>query len=164
MRRVLVALSVCALACGDPVHDNQVDALGAEQGDVGPLHRPGQPCLACHGGSGPAKAEFAFGGTVYKEETSDGYEGVDVQLTDATQTVKHITTNRAGNLYIGQESWQPIAPIHVQISFQDVTAQMATHIGRDGSCASCHYEPRGPASAGRVVLSVPNGPATDGGP
>ena len=56
-----------ARATSNPVHDNEVAALGPEDPSVppGPDHRPGQPCLVCHGGSGPASAQFAVGGTVY---------------------------------------------------------------------------------------------------
>src|SRR5450432_160855 len=48
---------VCALVgCGDPVHDTAVSALGPEAPGVpkGPLHRPGQPCVLCHGPQGSA--------------------------------------------------------------------------------------------------------------
>ena len=30
------------------------------------LHRPGQPCLTCHGGKGPGHVEFSIAGTLYK--------------------------------------------------------------------------------------------------
>ena len=41
-------------ACVDESHELQVQALGAEVPGVpmGPLHRPGQPCLVCHGDQG----------------------------------------------------------------------------------------------------------------
>jgi hypothetical protein len=162
MKRLLAVLVLLA-ACEDPVHDGWVDALGPEQGSTGPTHRPGQPCLACHGGSGPGKQQFAFGGTVYKEDKEDGFPGVDVQLTDASGAVRHVTTNEVGNFYLSHDDWEPIYPVHVSISIQDVKADMGTHIGRDGSCASCHFEPKGPSSAGHVQLSEPQ-PDTDGGP
>src|SRR5207249_3431097 len=39
-----------AIACGDPVHDDAVAALGPEAPGVrpGPTPRPGQPGLTCH--------------------------------------------------------------------------------------------------------------------
>ena len=51
----------------DPVHDEQVAALGPEPAgeSPGPLHRPGQPCLVCHGGLGPAHQSFSVAGTVF---------------------------------------------------------------------------------------------------
>ena len=68
----LGVLLVCAapsalLGCNDATHDEEVAALGAEDPAVppGPDHRPGQPCLTCHGGIGPAKQQFSIGGTVY---------------------------------------------------------------------------------------------------
>jgi hypothetical protein len=161
MKRALLLALV--LACEDPVHSGQVDALGPESGSTGPTHRPGQPCLACHGGSGPASNPFAFGGTIYKEDKSEGFEGVDVQLTDAKNVVKHVLTNSAGNFYIRHEAWEPSYPVHVQISFKDVAAQMGSHVGREGSCAACHFEPKGPSSAGHVVLSDPDTSGGDAG-
>jgi hypothetical protein len=161
MRRAVVLFLLFA-ACEDPVHNGEVDALGPENGSPGPTHRPGQPCLTCHGGSGPASAQFAFGGTVYKEDKNDGYEGVDVQLTDAKNAVKHVTTNSAGNFYLPHEDWEPVYPVHVSISRKDIKADMGTHVGRNGSCAGCHYEPKGPSSAGHVVLSEPD--TSGGGP
>jgi hypothetical protein len=60
------ALGLAAVGCDDPVHDDAVTALGGEDPNVpiGALHRPGQPCLVCHGGSGPAALAFSVGGTV----------------------------------------------------------------------------------------------------
>jgi hypothetical protein len=169
MRRAIFAVLLFC-ACDDPVHSGQVDALGGENGGTGPTHRPGQPCLACHGGSGPASGQFAFGGTVYKEDKDEGFPNVDVKLTDAKGVVKDVITNSAGNFYIRHEAWEPTYPVHVQISLKDpaggpdVVAQMGTHVGRDGSCAACHYEPKGPSSAGHVVLSEPDTSGGDAGP
>ena len=159
----LALVAALALGCDDPVHDQDVRALGDDQEAPGPLHRAGQPCLVCHGGSGPAGGHFAFGGTIYKLDTSDGFEGAVVLFTDATNATRQVTTNRTGNFFIRHEEWQPQNPVHVQASFKDVTAVMGTHIGRDGSCASCHYDPKGPASAGRINLSEPEADTADGG-
>lgn len=156
-------LALAALAaCADPVHDNDVSALGPEQGSTGPNHRRGQPCVICHGGSGPASSQFAIGGTVYAVRGQDAPAvGVDVQLTDAANTVKHVTSNEAGNFFIRGSDWSPVAPIHVQLTCtnpkdntQQIQNTMGSHIGRDGSCADCHFEPRGPDSAGHVYLVV----------
>jgi hypothetical protein len=155
-----------ALACDDPVHDSEVSALGDEQGSPGPKHRPGQPCLTCHGGSGPAKEHFAVGGTIYAvKDQPQGLAGVDVQLTDSRGDVKHAISNDAGNFYLTADEWSPIAPIHVQISYLTVSAQMGTHIGRDGSCADCHFDPRGAGSPGRIYLVTDPGdlPGPGGG-
>ena len=67
---VLVGSAAALFACVDEVHDQEVAALGPEQPGVppGPTHRPGQPCVTCHGGSGPAHTQFSVGGTAYEVE------------------------------------------------------------------------------------------------
>ena len=149
----LVLVGATIAACADPVHDNEVAALGPEQGGTGPEHRRGQPCLVCHGGSGPASAQFAMAGTVYAVKGQDApLANVDVTLTDATNSVKHATTNRAGNFYVSHDNWSPIYPVHVKLSLSGFDTPMTTHIGRDGSCGSCHFEPRGADSPGHVYF------------
>ena len=67
-RRVAaVLLAAAVVACVDESHELQVQALGGEAPGVspGPLHRPGQPCLVCHGEPGPASHKFVMAGTVY---------------------------------------------------------------------------------------------------
>jgi hypothetical protein len=176
-------------ACANPVHDDAVTALGPEAPGVppGPTHRPGQPCLTCHGGQGPASEQFSIGGTAYETQRlplSDGAPapasaplvGATVQLTDssslgdasdagagnATQTT---TTNSVGNFFILESDWAPVFPIgglgtnhEIQIcqgtcaSSTVAKAYMMTAIGRDGSCADCHYYPPGPLSPGPLYL------------
>lgn len=149
----MVAL-LSVVSCGDPTHDDAVAALGDTGEKNGPEHRPGQPCLVCHGGSGPASSEFSVAGTVYEVKGSDnGLEGASVIFSDTTgNDVQTATTNAAGNFYIGKGTWQPSAPYLVRVTLDPNTATMNTHIGRDGSCASCHTDPPGPRSAGRVYL------------
>lgn len=145
-----------ALSCGgDPVHDSQVSALGPETGvSPGPQHRPGQPCLTCHGGSGPASTQFSMAGTVFGvKDKSCPLAGVQVQLTDANRSQHSATTNDAGNFYVPLSDWAPVAPVHVALTFQMLTARMTSHIGRDGSCADCHYEPPSPATPGIVYMA-----------
>lgn len=193
MRILAAALGVALVlgaACADPVHDDEVAALGPEAPGVppGPTHRPGQPCLVCHGGSGPASLQFSIGGTAYETQMvplADGgapassapLVGASVQLTDssdlgdasdassvstATQTT---TTNSVGNFYILESDWAPVFPIgglgpshQIQIcagscvSTTVAKASMLTAIGRDGSCADCHFSPPGPLSPGPLYL------------
>lgn len=166
-RGALLVIVLSALgACGDPVHDNEVNALGPEKNGIppGPRHRAGQPCLVCHDGTGPGSPTFTVAGTVYAVKGEDApYEGATVHLTDANGGTHDATTNDVGNFYITQDEWTPQAPIHVEITAGDVTATMSTHIGRDGSCASCHYDPPGPASPGRVYLVVDSTDLPGGG-
>jgi len=40
----------------------------------------------------------------------------------------------------------------VSVSDGGTKIDMKTRVGRDGSCATCHSDPAGPASAGHVYL------------
>jgi hypothetical protein len=155
IRRLAITLVfVGGSSCGDPVHSDAVGALGGEVTAPGPTHRPGQPCLVCHGGLGPASAEFSFAGTIYKaQDAKDILEGVTVQITDAKSGKGSAKSNNAGNFYIPVESFTPVFPARVQISFPDgANPSMVSHIGHDGSCASCHSDPASPGSPGHVYL------------
>jgi len=168
-------------ACADPVHDDEVAALGPEAPGVppGPTHRPGQPCLTCHGGSGPAGTQFSIGGTVYTTQrlplpdggappASPPLDNATVTLTDSTNSTYSTTTNSAGNFFIPLTDWAPVFPIggaegdagfatkhETQITAAPETVYMVTQIGRDGSCADCHSYPPGPLSPGPLYLNVP---------
>ncbi len=141
-------------SCGDPVHSDAVDALGADNSAPGPLHRAGQPCLVCHGGLGPASKEFSFAGTLYKAQTTkDALEGASVEVTDAMNHKASAKSNKAGNFYLEPAALTPVFPARVQLSFPDgANPPMSTHIGHDGSCASCHADPVTPSSPGHVYL------------
>lgn len=164
-------------ACGDPTHDDAVTALGPEAPGVrpGPDHRPGQPCLTCHGGSGPGGAQFSIGGTAYAMQgSSSPLQGATVQLTDSRNSTHTTMTNTVGNFYILLSDWAPVAPIGgvtegdgglnkdhaIQVcqgpcnpnDTSEAQAYMVTHIGRDGSCADCHYNPPGPLTPGAIYL------------
>jgi hypothetical protein len=157
---VLVALASLG-ACNavedvlDPVHARAVAALGPETFGLeqGPTHRPGQPCLTCHGGQGPGSPELSVGGTVYETQAAMQWlEGAIVTLTDAKGMIKELTTNRTGNCLVRANEWRPVYPMRVSVSFGGVSIDMVTHVGRAGSCADCHTDPAGPASAGHVYL------------
>jgi hypothetical protein len=173
---VVVALVCASLALlgvvegcgGDPVHDNGVTALGPEDPAVpaGPTHRPGQPCLVCHGGSGPASTQFSVGGTVYNDPGKVPASGATVTLIDATPDAGSVsaTTNSAGNFWVPQSQWAPTFPVHVLgVGYGSDTYTMTTHIGRDGSCARCHYDLPGGGAGGAAVGHIYS-PAADGGP
>jgi hypothetical protein len=172
---VLLVAAIAAIvgACdGDPVHDNEVTALGPEAAGVspGPLHRPGQPCLVCHGGSGPSSVQFAVGGTIYQAQSGlvVPQGGATVSLVDTNSVSASASTNAVGNFWVPESQWVPTFPVHVEsVSYGDVSASMTSHIGRDGSCASCHFDPPGGDLVGHVYLSPgdePDGGFPDGGP
>jgi hypothetical protein len=153
---LLVTLPALA-ACLDATHDKQVQALGGEAPGVapGPDHRPDQPCLVCHGSEGPAKSSFSVAGTIHAvEKQSAPAVGATVQIEDIDGLVFLSPTNTAGNFYVLTSQWQPTFPIQMQVSLGPVTAQMLTHVGREGSCATCHLTIPGPASPGPVYVAT----------
>jgi hypothetical protein len=163
MKRALALLLVLAgpVACMDPVHDDAVKALGPEMGGVppGPLHRPGQPCLTCHGGDGPADSEFSLAGTVYLTQ----YEhvqapNVTVVIEDVDGVAGTVTTNEAGSFWVNADKWRPKYPLSLSVKYGIITSRMNTSVGRAGSCADCHDEKTGPTSTspGHIYVAVNN--------
>jgi hypothetical protein len=159
-----IALTVVLVSCVDESHELQVQALGGEAPGVspGPLHRPGQPCLVCHGSEGPSSHSFVMAGTVYatQGQTAPGV-GVQVFLEDATGASVSINTNEAGNFYIPTGEWSPLFPVWVpkMTMGQSTPASMQTRIGRDGSCADCHTLTPSPTSPGPVWMNAASSPA-----
>ncbi len=152
-----LTLACLLAACGDPVHDEAVAALGGESGSVGPgpTHRPGQPCLVCHESAGPGSPNFAVAGTIYTVKGgTDPAVGAVVHVTDAKGAIVDRTTNTAGNFYVTSAEWTPVFPLTVAVSYGTLTATMRTHIGRDGACASCHFGTPGPTTTGPVYLAA----------
>lgn len=147
----MVALALGATitsSCFNPVHSDEVAALGDEVSGVGtgPTHRPGQPCLVCHGGTGPGSPEFEIAGTIYeyRDVPSGGVDGVAVRLTDVTGKVVQLTSNRAGNFYLAKDRETLYYPLTVELNDSRILAppvgvkSMITTIGRNGGCAFCH--------------------------
>jgi hypothetical protein len=147
---IVVVLSGASSSCIDPVHSDDVSALGPEEQGVreGPTHRPGQPCRACHGGQGPGKPEFTIAGTVYLSRGSGlPAVGTTVEISDSTNSMvlKTLVTNEVGNFYISTDDWKPGPTFPLFIRLRDGRAdvagvkEMQTPIGRNGGCAFCHY-------------------------
>jgi hypothetical protein len=155
-----LAVGASAACFNDPTHDQSVD----DQGDDptghgnGPLHRAGQPCLVCHDGRGPARAEFAVAGTIYRShDVVTGVENAEVTLTDANGATITALTNEMGNFYLTHDQFEPTYPLAVSVKYtavsgNSVTTPMVTHVGREGSCAACHFDPEGTTSAGHVFV------------
>lgn len=141
--------AIASTSCFDPVHSDEVNALGGETNGVGPgpLHRPGQPCRTCHGGMGPGSPEFSIAGTIYlTRDVGTPQAGVSVTITDVTGDKRTLTSNQAGNFYIDINQWSPTFPVKVRVGSEGLTddqkraqAQMVSPIGRDGGCGFCHY-------------------------
>ena len=154
---VLLTVAWAAIGCSDPTHDQAVEALGGEDPGVpeGPLHRPGQPCVTCHGESGPASGEFSLAGTVYALlRENELMPNVLVRIKDINGREFSTTTNQAGNFFIRREEWQPVYPLQTSIRFSSLTKQMSTYIARSPSCADCHVHPPGPNSPGHIYIAA----------
>jgi hypothetical protein len=147
----LAAAAVSAGACNtDPVHTSAVNALGPEAAGVpqGEFHRAGQPCLVCHGTDGPASQQFVIAGTVFfgpgTTANPVGVGNAQVVLEDDSQSQFVATTDCVGNFAVRPQDWSghPQFPVIVRVvgtpegSTLDVAMQ--SHVGRDGSCGSCH--------------------------
>ena len=155
-RAGLVVAALGAVACINPVHQDEVAALGGEVNNETPGedHRPGQPCLVCHGGQGPGP-DFAIAGTVYRTRgvggereaalarPRDGSESVTVVLTDAARTEHRNVANGVGNFFVRSNDWAPVYPVRVRLEYRGsgktADKEMVSFIGRNGGCASCHH-------------------------
>jgi hypothetical protein len=160
MKRFLFLLALVGgpVACVDATHDAAVSKLGGEAPGVpeGPLHRPGQPCVTCHGGEGPGESEFSVAGTVYLffYDPVVPAPAVTVLIQDINGVAVTIPTNEAGNFYISAKDWQPTFPLKTEIRFGKIKKQMQTNIGRAGSCGDCHKMDVGPISAGKIYVAL----------
>lgn len=160
-----------AVSCADPVADDIITGLGPEKSGVrrGPLHRGGQPCLACHGGYGPGGGDFAFAGTIYATPSDPTpVNAAKITVTDATGQSRELFSNCAGNFLQEIRQWTPIFPLRVEVECTlpvpagsppgTVGAKkrsvMQTRIARDGSCASCHFGDPSQSSPGRIGCDV----------
>lgn len=150
----VVTCGVVLAAC-DPVHEDAVSALGGEARGVriGPLHRPGQPCIVCHDGALGDPPAFSVAGTIYQTETgAAAAASATVSLVDSAGRSYSATTNLAGNFYVTPSEFTPTYPMRVSVTYGNVTVKMTSLVGRDGSCAGCHVDPAGPASPGKVFI------------
>jgi hypothetical protein len=153
----LLLVLVAAVGCMDPVHDDAVNALGDEAPGVrpGPLHRPGQPCLTCHGGEGPANAEFSLAGTVYLLPLQDVPAlNAKILIEDVNGVAGTVTTNEAGNFWVNADQWHPTYPLTISMTYGSLNPRMNGTIGRAGSCADCHqFKAPTPTSSGRIYVA-----------
>jgi len=137
-------------ACKAMVAGALLFALCACIPDDGPAMRPGQDCMACHTATGAATGALPGGerghhaspawnvaGTVFDPaNASSGFEGAEVQITDATGWSFSLRSNEAGNFYSAES---PTFPLHVCISANG-TAKCQQSPLANGACNSCHSE------------------------
>ena len=157
-------LAVALSACGNPAIDVRVDALGEEKPGVppGPFHRPGQPCLLCHGTYGGEGPLMSVAGTIYATPADETpVSGAKVTLVDAQGDVRTLTTNCIGNFYVEKATWDPLFPLHAEIEYpvpgvEGATKRvvMSTRISRDGGCAGCHTGTPNQGSPGWVYCAA----------
>jgi len=148
------AFALALASCGDPVHNDAVAALGPEDPNVpvGPLHRPGQPCLLCHQPGGAA-SPFTVAGTVYMTATAQkSVANVTVLVFDSTSAMFTTTTNCAGNFFARPDDYTPVYPIWATLRAGRIQRDMNSPAHREGSCAGCHTAAVGPTSPGPVYL------------
>jgi len=149
---VLVSWGAFA-GCGNRAVDERIALLGEEDPNVpvGEFHRPGQPCVLCHGEYLRENPIMSVGGTIYAYPTKTPEEkplpvkGAKVKLTDSFGEQYEVGTNCAGNFFIETGKWDPAFPIRAEIEYPVPGALestkrvvMSTRISRDGSCAGCH--------------------------
>jgi hypothetical protein len=166
MKRLLfVSLALSALGCGDPYRDRLIDGLPPEDPKVhrGPMHRPGQPCLACHSDYGGAP-DFSIAGTLFSaagpSETPTMMSGYTVRVYDSEGQTRDVVSNTCGNFFIPRFEWDPAFPLRAELyepnpakpgKLTQVTV-MSSRIAREGSCAGCHIGHPSPLSPGFVYV------------
>lgn len=161
---------------GTTPRERRENELGYD-GEGGPEHNPGKPCLACHGaGYSPGGDVFAVAGTIYLfADDEDGLAGATVEITDARDRTFTVETNRAGNFMVqGNQgnvdepnpevvrrdvedgrirlNYWPDFPLRARVRVGDEEAAMTTLIQRDGSCSYCHFQEPSVDSVGRVFV------------
>lgn len=155
MTRYGLLLGLLAAACSDPIRTRAMDELGGEAPGVpaGPLHRPGQPCLVCHGEDGPSESRFSFAGTIYaRPSTAEPLAGARVRFIDSSGAQYAVSSNCAGNFYVGDTNFRPVWPVWMKVEFGDLTQEMVTPSFREGSCGACHQDPATPTSVGHLYV------------
>jgi hypothetical protein len=165
VRYLLVSLVLLAAGCGNRAVDERIAALGEEKANVPPseFHRPGQPCVLCHGEYLREPPIMTVAGTIHAFPATENplpVKGVTVRLTDAFGDQFEKGTNCAGNFFITPEEWKPAFPLRAEIEYPvpeslDSTKRvvMSTRISRDGSCAGCHVGAPNQGSPGWVTCA-----------
>lgn len=151
----ILALLMLTACFGQPGSADEAALGDVDHRPTGDEHRPGQPCLVCHGVEyTPGGEVFELAGTIYETiDAQTGTAGVDVIIEDADGREIRLRSNRAGNFYLEEGDAAIRYPLHVAIERGDERVEMRSPIVREGSCAHCHTR-EGPneSSVGRVFL------------
>jgi hypothetical protein len=171
-----IATAVVAPACQDPVHDQEVSALGPENPQVprGQYHRAGQPCTVCHGPEGPAQTQFSVAGTIFWQPYAQpngqnqgelGASNAQVSMVDSLGKQFAVVTNCVGNFWTTPAAFNPAFPIKVSVFTPELKGAppMFSQISRAGSCAECHSDPPNYNALGHIYLGAGPVPAADVG-
>ncbi len=124
----------------------------------GPLMRPGEDCLRCHGGSpGGSQGEreehapaWSIAGTVYaatNASASAGVAGADVDVTDATGFRFQLHSNLAGNFYVADAVTFPVQVCVTRNGHRSCMEGTSPH----GACNYCHAIPPTGGAEGRIA-------------
>ena len=101
MRTALLPLLFVFSGClAGSAQEQEPSVLGPQESEDGDReHRPGQPCLLCHGPDhfpfAPGEEVFLVAGTVYSfvdDDAEDGLSDVDVKIIDANQREVTVTS------------------------------------------------------------------------
>jgi hypothetical protein len=138
-------------------------SLGACVPGNGPLMRPGEDCIRCHGGevvpNTPADAGFeprhartwTIAGTLYDTLDADpnsGILGASVDITDANGWSFQLRSNLAGNFY----SAESVAfPLQVCVEYGGNRTCQQSPVAY-GSCNACHTVPPTNGAQGRITV------------
>ncbi len=152
----VAAAAVVAPSCQDPVHDQEVAALGPENPQIPrrQYHRAGQPCTVCHGPEGPAQTEFSIAGTIFWqpfEQASGANQGelgannATISLIDDLGVPIQVSSNCVGNFWVTPAAYKPAFPVLVKIFAEE---------GRP-SAATCSPRSAAPAPAPNATATRP---------
>jgi len=167
--RLAVSLLLVAGCIGTTPEEELADQQGGDRYEDGPIHRPGQRCLACHGEDyTPGGQVFVVAGTVYRRaDDADGLAGAEVEVTDDRGEVFSVQSNQTGNfmMSVGEvdadrrgQGWiglarAPAFPLRVVVRYAGMEQSMRNVIHREGACAACHDRAgKGAASNGKVFV------------
>ena len=116
---------------------------------------PGGDCIGCHAGGEEEGPLLSVGGTVMAErhDATDcyGVDGVVVQITDATGTVRELTTNASGNFFLRAEDGVVVPPYEVTL-FANGRSRSMLGARVETNCMACHTRDGAHRAPGRILV------------